>query len=63
MMICTFLIKHVRIHSPEFLTFPPSLGKCASYIGCGTVLVVGQCINDDRDTARTISFISNVLRS
>ena len=34
-----------------------ALCEGASYVCCGTVLVVSQCVNDDRNTARTVSLI------
>ena len=40
-----------------------ALGKCAADIGCGTVLVIGQCIYDDSDSVRAISFICKYSRS
>lgn len=40
---------------------PVSFGESASYVCCGTVLVVGQSLYDDRDTIRAITFVGDTL--
>ena len=38
------------------------LGKAVAHVGSGTVAVVGDGINDDRNAAGRIAFIGDLLR-
>ena len=51
-----FFVEHVG-YASRCSNASVSFGESASYVCCGTVLVVSQCVNDNRYTARAVSFV------
>ena len=60
MMIWSFFVEHVG-YASRCSNASVSFGESASYVCCGTVLVVGQSLYDDRDTIRAITFVGDTL--